>query len=114
MSAGESRRIRLPSPVSRVPALGLTVCLLGLAGLLALAVGGVSLDWTELVARSDLGEKARLIAALRLPRVALAALVGACLALAGAAMQALLQHPLAHPFFFATSGGAATGAPPAP
>jgi iron complex transport system permease protein len=51
-----------------------------------------------------------MIAALRAPRVALAALVGACLALSGAAMQALLKNPLADPFLLGTSGGAAAGA----
>jgi iron complex transport system permease protein len=56
------------------------------------------------------GHTARLIASLRLPRVCLAALVGACLALAGAALQALLKNPLADPFLLGTSGGAATGA----
>jgi iron complex transport system permease protein len=42
--------------------------------------------------------------------VVLAALVGACLALAGAALQALLKNPLADPFLLGTSGGAAAGA----
>jgi iron complex transport system permease protein len=51
-----------------------------------------------------------MIATLRAPRVALAALVGACLALSGAAMQALLKNPLADPFLLGTSGGAAAGA----
>ena len=51
-----------------------------------------------------------MLASLRVPRVALAALVGACLALAGAALQALLKNPLADPFLLGTSGGAAAGA----
>lgn len=78
---------------------------------LALAVGGVSLSFTDLWHGSGPeGESARLVASLRAPRVLLAALVGACLALAGAALQALLQNPLADPFLMGTSGGAATGA----
>jgi ABC-type Fe3+-siderophore transport system permease subunit len=71
----------------------------------------VTLSWIDLFAgHSESARTARLVASLRLPRVALAALVGACLALAGAALQALLKNPLADPFLLGTSGGAATGA----
>jgi iron complex transport system permease protein len=51
-----------------------------------------------------------LIKSLRAPRVAAAAGVGALLALAGLAMQALLRNPLADPYVLGTSGGAAVGA----
>ena len=51
-----------------------------------------------------------LIRALRAPRVAAAAGVGALLALSGLAMQALLRNPLADPYVLGTSGGAAVGA----
>ena len=47
---------------------------------------------------------------LRIPRAALAALVGACLALSGAVFQALLRNPLAEPYILGISGGAAVGA----
>ena len=46
---------------------------------------------------------------VRLPRVALGALVGAALATAGALFQALLRNPLADPFVLGVSGGAAVG-----
>jgi len=46
---------------------------------------------------------------LRLPRIALALGVGATLALAGAAFQALLRNPLADPYVLGVSGGAALG-----
>jgi iron complex transport system permease protein len=85
--------------------------LLALAALLGLLVGGVRLSLHDLLAGSgEAGENARLVASLRIPRVGLAALVGACLALAGAALQALLKNPLADPFLLGTSGGAAVGA----
>lgn len=85
--------------------------LLALAVLVGLLVGGVRLSIADLVSgEGPEGETARLVASLRLPRVALAALVGGCLALAGAALQALLKNPLADPFLLGTSGGAATGA----
>lgn len=47
---------------------------------------------------------------LRLPRVLMAALVGAALAASGAAMQSLLRNPLADPFVLGVSGGAGLGA----
>jgi cobalamin transport system permease protein len=46
---------------------------------------------------------------LRLPRIALAIGVGAALAVAGAAFQALLRNPLADPYVLGVSGGAALG-----
>ncbi|SHN46698.1 FecCD family ABC transporter permease [Cryptosporangium aurantiacum] len=47
---------------------------------------------------------------LRLPRVLLAALVGAGLAVCGAVLQALTRNPLADPYLLGISGGASTGA----
>ncbi|MDX2014557.1 MAG: iron ABC transporter permease, partial [Myxococcaceae bacterium] len=47
---------------------------------------------------------------LRLPRVVLAAVVGAALAASGSMLQALLRNPLADPFVLGVSGGAALGA----
>jgi iron complex transport system permease protein len=47
---------------------------------------------------------------LRLPRVVLAALVGAALAGSGSMLQGLLRNPLADPFVLGVSGGAALGA----
>jgi len=47
---------------------------------------------------------------LRLPRAALAALVGASLAASGAGFQAVLRNPLADPYLLGVSGGAALGA----
>jgi iron complex transport system permease protein len=46
----------------------------------------------------------------RLPRVLLAAIVGAALATAGVALQGLLRNPLAEPHLIGVSGGAALGA----
>jgi iron complex transport system permease protein len=46
---------------------------------------------------------------LRLPRVGLAGAVGAALAAAGAAYQALLRNPLAEPYLLGVSNGAALG-----
>ena len=46
---------------------------------------------------------------IRLPRILLAATVGASLAAAGASYQALLRNPLAEPFLLGISNGAALG-----
>ena len=47
---------------------------------------------------------------IRLPRVILAGLVGASLAIAGAAFQGLLRNPLADPYTLGISSGASVGA----
>lgn len=46
---------------------------------------------------------------IRLPRVLLAATVGASLSISGAALQALLRNPLAEPYLLGVSNGAALG-----
>jgi len=51
-----------------------------------------------------------IIVRLRLPRVLLAAVIGATLAVAGVTFQTLLRNPLADPFILGVSGGAAAGA----
>ena len=53
---------------------------------------------------------ATILFAARMPRVALAALAGAALAVVGVAFQALLRNPLADPYVLGVSGGAAAGA----
>jgi iron complex transport system permease protein len=51
-----------------------------------------------------------IVVGIRLPRLALALAVGAALALAGAALEALLANPLADPFLLGISGGGAAAA----
>lgn len=53
---------------------------------------------------------ANIIFNVRLPRVLLATIVGASLALAGAAFQGLLKNPLADPYTLGISSGASVGA----
>ena len=47
---------------------------------------------------------------LRMPRIALAFLVGGGLSVSGAALQALVRNPLAEPYLLGISGGAGLGA----
>lgn len=51
-----------------------------------------------------------IVVTLRLPRVMLAALVGAALGTSGTTLQATLRNPLAEPYLLGVSGGAAVGA----
>jgi iron complex transport system permease protein len=83
------------------------VAVLVLSTLIALWAGYRHLDFAVL--QHD--EVARAVFfRLRLPRVVMAALVGATLALVGAALQALFRNPLADPFTLGVSGGGALGA----
>jgi len=47
---------------------------------------------------------------VRLPRVTLAVIAGAALAMSGATLQGVLRNPLAEPYLLGVSGGAAVGA----
>ncbi len=51
-----------------------------------------------------------IILEIRLPRIVLAALVGAALAVAGVVMQAMFRNPIASPYVLGISSGAAFGA----
>ena len=71
---------------------------------------GVRQVLSTLTGREE-SEVARLIILqVRLPRVLLAAVIGAALSAAGVAFQALLRNPLADPFIIGVSGGSAFGA----
>ena len=93
--------------------------LLGLAALLvASALLGLGIGPSEL-ALSDVGAAlfgdstagatSDIVLRVRLPRVLLAAVVGASLAVSGVLFQALLRNPLADPYVLGVSGGAALG-----
>jgi len=65
---------------------------------------------SERISLSGLNEQQRAILfEIRMPRVFLGACVGASLAAAGAALQALLRNPLAEPYLLGVSNGAALG-----
>jgi len=53
---------------------------------------------------------AYILLTVRLPRIALGALVGGALSVAGAALQGMLMNPLADPYLVGVSSGAALGA----
>lgn len=91
-----------------------------LVALAAVGHGAVRLSPGEIVAALgarlglDLGDvteqQAAILWSVRLPRVVLAALVGAALGASGAALQGVVRNPLADPALVGISGGAALGA----
>ncbi|TMA24359.1 MAG: iron ABC transporter permease [Deltaproteobacteria bacterium] len=90
---------------------GLAVALL-LPLVAAALAAGLATGAGELSLRAALNGQepdATVLFRLRVPRVLLAAEVGAALSVAGVALQALLRNPLADPFVFGLSGGAAVG-----
>jgi iron complex transport system permease protein len=95
----------MSSPVGTMNAtirpLIILTALLAAVVIVAIMFGAVSLD--DPSART-------IMFRLRLPRVLLAAAIGATLAVAGVTFQTLLRNPLADPFILGVSGGAAAGA----
>ncbi|MFA9479681.1 FecCD family ABC transporter permease [Phycisphaerales bacterium AB-hyl4] len=78
-----------------------------LTALAAVALFRLAVGWSSLGLPA--GEDAALIWQIRLYRVAIAATVGAALAVAGVALQTLLRNPLAEPYILGLSTGAAAG-----
>src|SRR5262245_13514743 len=99
--------------------LSLLLALLIVLSALAVAIGSESISITtitKVIAAEITGratdvpfEQRIIIADIRLPRVMMASTVGAALAVAGAAYQALLRNPLADPGILGVSSGAALG-----
>ncbi|WP_234996439.1 iron chelate uptake ABC transporter family permease subunit [Demequina sp. NBRC 110054] len=81
--------------------------------ILSLGTGTISLS-PDVVARAVLGlgepSDVLIVRDLRLPRVATALLVGACLGVSGAIFQSVSRNPLGSPDFLGFTTGAATGA----
>ncbi len=81
--------------------------------LLSLAIGSVPLSMADLWAvfnGETNGIAATVINELRAPRIYIAFVTGALLALSGVIMQVLLVNPLADPYILGVSGGASVGA----
>ncbi len=93
------------------------ILLIGLAFAVwvGIAIGPAGSGWEPvyqlLIGKGEVDSTlAAIILKIRLPRVLLAAMVGATLSLGGLVFQALLRNPLAEPFILGVSGGAAIGA----
>jgi iron complex transport system permease protein len=89
----------------------LAACVAGAAfGAVPVSISDVSGAVSATVRGVDLTPAQALVMELRLPRVVLAALVGACLAGAGVLYQALFRNALADPYILGVSSGAGLGA----
>ncbi|MBQ8401442.1 MAG: iron chelate uptake ABC transporter family permease subunit, partial [Clostridia bacterium] len=71
-------------------------------------ITSITADETELSTEQNVTRT--IVLNLRLPRVVLAILVGACLSAAGALLQAVMRNPLADPGSIGVSAGAGTAA----
>lgn len=93
--------------------LGVGVCLLLLSMLLSIAFGAANIApadvWNAIFAFDSSSTNHLIIRTLRVPRAAVAVLVGASLAVAGAIMQGLTRNPLGDPGILGINTGAALG-----
>jgi len=106
---------RLPALRRPLPLCLLLGALALLAALGGLAAGPLDIGAAELLGSFGLGPAADPSAAatilqLRLPRVVLGLIIGAALAVSGAAMQGVFRNPLADPGLVGVSSGAALAA----
>lgn len=92
---------------------GLLPCamLLGLStGAVNIAPGEVLRALGNAIAQGSADQSTIIVSQIRLPRVLLAAVIGAALAMSGAAMQGLFRNPLADPSLIGVTSGASLGA----
>ncbi|GHG04005.1 iron ABC transporter permease [Deinococcus piscis] len=93
----------------------LVLALMG-AVVLGVAVGSVPIPPGEVLdtvlrgLSGNLREEDVIIWDIRLPRVVMAVLVGACLSVCGGAFQGVFRNPLADPYLLGVASGAAVGA----
>jgi len=101
-------------PVTALAILAAALLVALVAGIAFGAVPVAPRDVVSAIGRALMGRSAgmldTLVVGVRLPRVLLAALVGAALAGAGAIYQALFRNPLADPYILGVSSGAGLGA----
>ncbi len=109
-----ARSIRPPASI----VFGVLILILLLAALIAVMTGAAGIPLSRLLPALGIGQgvpdalaRDQLVLwSIRLPRVALAAMVGALLAAAGALMQGVFRNPLADPALVGVSSGAALAA----
>lgn len=85
--------------------------LVGPSGLTAGAALSALFDWVPGIDAVPISDAhSAILFSWRLPRVVLGALVGACLAMSGAAYQGVFRNPLADPYLLGAAAGAGLGA----
>ncbi len=85
----------------------LLLCVLLIAMVIAMSIGAVSIPILSLLQGNITEQQAAVLSSIRIPRVCIAAIVGAALAISGAAMQGLFRNPLADPGLIGIASGAA-------
>jgi iron complex transport system permease protein len=83
---------------------------LGACVVLGLSVGAVPIPWLDLASGTASSLQKTVFVEIRSPRVVLAGIVGAAIAMSGGVLQGLLRNPLADPQLIGVSSGAALGA----
>lgn len=104
--------MKVLTPVQVVTSLLVLAAALALALMLGMIAGPSSLSVGDALAAvfgDSSGATRDIVLRVRLPRLGLAAIVGASLAVSGVLFQALLRNPLADPYVLGVSGGAALG-----
>ncbi len=107
LSTGRLKR----TPLDSAPKLVLFLVVAALSIVAGITTGSVALGFDELLAamRSREGIAWEIVWHLRTPRVFAAFVTGALLSVAGCFLQTLLRNPLADPYIFGVSSGAAAG-----
>lgn len=75
--------------------------------LVAVSIGAVSIPVLAILQGTITDQQQAVLTSIRIPRVLLAAVVGAALAISGAALQGLFRNPLADPGLIGIASGAA-------
>lgn len=99
--------LSLPLALRRSLVFAWLLALLLLALVLGVGLGAVSLSPAEVVGALLGRVENPIVTELRLPRVLAGVLVGAALAVSGAAFQGLFRNPLADPYLMGSASGAA-------
>lgn len=80
---------------------------------ISILLGAAHIPWSDLhkilTSRTPDGAAYSIVVQIRLPRILMAACIGAALSICGVVMQSVLRNPLAEPFVLGLSGGAAVG-----
>lgn len=87
-----------------------TLAILLLSMAVGISAGAVKVPISTLWDKNADEVASNILWSIRMPRVILAGLVGASLAISGAAFQGLLKNPLADPYTLGVSSGASVGA----
>ena len=106
-----SRNIKIPLPLAgaslQLPALLLLLIVLLITAVAAALMGAFPIPALSLLQANLTPQEQAVLHSIRLPRVLLAVIVGAALAVSGAALQGLFRNPLADPGLIGIASGAA-------